>query len=121
MITIINMGHPLSKAAIEVIENQYAAGKGLRIIHVAVQFDLKKPLMPQVQKSLSKGIKQAGGNPYDIDIVIPPGLNYAAYLVPLAFLTITEQKRPYLPNMLVIDKVGLPPKFLPVQLVRYTW
>ena len=109
MITIANFSHPLSQAAKEYMDRMYAAGGGLHIIDVPVQIDTDKPLARQVEALVAVAVSQANNNAANIDMFIPPGLNFAAVFLPALLPTA---------HMIVMARVGTPPTFMPVQVVR---
>jgi hypothetical protein len=48
------------------------------LIEIGVQVDMGKTLAPQIWEIVARTLAQVGNNPYNVDIIIPPGLSVVA-------------------------------------------
>ncbi len=107
MITLVNFSHPLSPAA-EAMLSEEIAGGDLRVVNIRVQVDLAAPLAPQVEALVAEATAAAGGNPLNIDCIIPPGHAAVAAMVKSALPRA---------HLIVLRPVGTPPQFVPAHIV----
>lgn len=114
MITVVNFSHPLSDDAKRVIADGYGWGDA-KFVDVRVHVDRAAPLVPQVDAIVDAAARAAspvsGGNKYDIDCVILPGLSDVAWLLAEHFEHANVIRMAQAPNV-------IPPKFMPVEIIH---
>lgn len=114
MLTLINLSHPLHSDALAALSQM--AGDDVRVIDVPVQVDVNEPLAGVIKVLVDQIAELAGGNLLDIDMVIPPGLSYIAMAILPEMARRTSGRMPHVVRLIRLD--GLPPKFMPVEIVR---
>lgn len=111
MITVCNFSHPLTPEARDYISREWGTQDPDAFIDVRVQIDRAAPLLPQVEQIVNDAITRAGGNIYNIDCIVLPGLSDVAFLLAEHFEHANVIRMNAVPN-------SLPPKFMPAELVR---
>lgn len=111
MITVCNFSHPLSAEARDYISREWGTQDPDLFIDVRVQIDRNAPILPQVMSIVADATTRAGGNIYNIDCIVLPGLSDVAFLLTESFEHANVIRMNAVPN-------SLPPKFMPVELIR---
>ena len=111
MITVCNFSHPLSAEARDYISREWGTQDPDQFIDIRVQIDRNQPLLPQVNAIVADATTRAGGNIYNIDCIVLPGLSDVAFLLAEYFEHANVIRMNAVPN-------SLPPKFMPVELIR---
>ena len=79
MTILINFSHPLNEEAKSMLETMpYSVHQ---VIEMSIQVDFGKDLSAQVDSLAKEAIETVGGNPLDIDLIIPPGHSTVAVLL----------------------------------------
>lgn len=101
---ILNFSHPLSDAAHAALIEQ--CGSANAVVHtIPVQVDLAQPLAPQIAIIVADALEIIDSNPYNADVIIPPGLAIVAAQLVRFFPSA---------NLAVIASTdGVPRQFLP--------
>ena len=111
MITVCNFSHPLSAEARDYISREWGTQDPDAFIDVRVQIDRNTPILQQVEQIVADATEAAGGNIYNIDCIVLPGLSDVAFLLAECFEHANVIRMNAVPN-------SLPPKFMPCELIR---
>lgn len=108
MVTLLNFSHPLTGAEIKALRAEYGV---TTVYDVPVQLDVEMPITPQLAALMRQALDFPGvdGNPYNVDCIIPPGFSVAAGYMARRFPSA---------NLVVRLRRGMPPQFMPTELVR---
>lgn len=111
MITVCNFSHPLSAEARDTISREWGTQDPDAFIDIRVQIDRNAPILPQVNAIVADATTRAGGNIYNIDCIVLPGLSDVAFLLAEHFEHANVIRMNAVPN-------SIPPKFMPCELIR---
>lgn len=107
---LVNFSHPLTEDSVKFLEANIAQGTRLIVVNVPVQLSFAARLPNQIYKIIDDMLPLVGGNILNVDVYIPPDHAVAA--------TIIRQVLPRSSSVLVLAPTGLPPRYVPNQLIR---
>ena len=115
MVTVINFSHPMSQDALDAL-SEVVGTDDVTVYHIPVHINDMENVRNEVRSLLEQAVDAAGGNPLNVDCMVPPGHGLGAAVMVAEMTKLWG----YLPHFIVVGRVPdtVPPRWKPSKLIR---